>query len=83
MIFSSFIRLFDEETTISLEKVSGVAELPALTICPLLSPYALGETYKEFVMQKNNTINDLMRNLICPYDMIYASLAISTDYTTM
>jgi hypothetical protein len=70
MIFSSFIRLFDEETTISLEKVSGVAELPSLTICPLLYAGDVGDTYEEFVIQKNYTINDLMRNLVSPYDMI-------------
>jgi hypothetical protein len=82
MIFSSFIRLFDEETTISLEKVSGVAELPSLTICPLL--YAdVGDNNEKFVIQKNYTINDLLRNLISPYDMIDAILSITTDYHTM
>jgi hypothetical protein len=77
MIFSSFIRLFNEETTVSLKKVIGVSELPAFTICPFLSQW---DTYEKFELQKNYTINDLMRNSI--KDKIYALLLISTEYST-
>jgi hypothetical protein len=54
VIFRSCKRLSDEETSISMEQVNGVSEMPSFTICP----YFIGQEDDD--EQANFTFADLM-----------------------
>jgi hypothetical protein len=80
VISVAFIRLFTEETTISLEQLDGISKLPSFTICPSLYP-GDNNTYAEFEANKNHSINGFMKDYVQLFDMIDASLYLLSEYT--
>jgi hypothetical protein len=51
-IIGAFIRLFDEKTTISLEQVDGISNLPSFTLCPY-PMVTYNDSYEKFEANKN------------------------------
>jgi hypothetical protein len=82
VMIGAFIRLLDEETTISLRQDKGISNLPSFTICPYLS-FGSNGGYEEFDANKNYSINGFMNGSVDLYDMIDASLIIRPEYNTM
>jgi hypothetical protein len=75
VIFRSCKRVSDEETSISMEHVNGVSELPSFTICPYF--------YDQEVVdeQANFTFADLMSDSVLSlFELVNGTLGSVIEY---
>jgi hypothetical protein len=75
VIFRSCKRVSDEETSISMEYVNGVSELPSFTICP----YFVGQEVVD--EQANFTFADLMSDsMLSLFELVNSTLGTYIEY---
>jgi hypothetical protein len=75
VIFRSCKRVSDEETSISMEYVNGVSELPSFTICP----YFVGQEVVD--EQANFTFADLMSDsMLSLFELVNSTLGTYIKY---
>jgi hypothetical protein len=75
VIFRSSKRVSDEETSISMEQVNGVSELPSFTICPY---FVVQEAVDE---QANFTFADLMSDsMVSLFELVNGIFGTYVDY---
>jgi hypothetical protein len=77
VIFRSCKRVIDEETSISMEHVNGVTELPSFTICPYFTGTEVVDD------QANFTFADLMSDsMLSLFELVNGTLGAFIEYNS-